>query len=286
MSTQQNSNTWQPDGTFTTSNIFFSNRNPDEEKQTILDWLTPLDFDSQQKEFLEKSLSGTGRWFLESPKYQSWMDRRGQTLFCPGIPKSGKTILTAIVVDRLRERFLDSQTGIAYIYGNLHLQDQLKVGDLLASLLKQLSRYQAPLPSEVGDLYDRHKDRKTLPSLDEILMALHSIARMFSRVFIILDALDECQLSHGLRFLYELDRLQEMCDINILATSRFIPEIVAKFQGKEILEIRGSREDVALYLRYYMEQLPSFVNDNDSLRHEIMEKISYAADGMYVFFKQ
>ena len=59
MSTQQNSNTWQPDGTFTTSNIFFSNRNPDEEKQTILDWLTPLDFDSQQKEFLEKSLSGT-----------------------------------------------------------------------------------------------------------------------------------------------------------------------------------------------------------------------------------
>jgi hypothetical protein len=121
-------------------------QNQGEEKQTILDWLTPIDFALQQKIFLEKSQSGTGQWFLESHQYHSWMGRGGQTLFCPGIPKSGKTILAAIVIDKLREMESnremepDRQFGIAYIYGNFHLQDKQKVGDLLASLLKQLSQ--------------------------------------------------------------------------------------------------------------------------------------------------
>jgi hypothetical protein len=60
---------------------------------------------------------------------------------------------------------------------------------------------------------------------------------------------------------------------------------VDKFKGKDNLEIRASREDVELYLAYHMDQLPSFVKDNDKLRYKIMEKITYAADRMYVLFK-
>jgi Ni2+-binding GTPase involved in maturation of urease and hydrogenase len=60
-----------------------------------------------------------------------------QTLFCPGIPGAGKTILTSIVVENLLTRFKDEPSvKIAYVYCNFRSQDQQRVEDLLASLLK------------------------------------------------------------------------------------------------------------------------------------------------------
>src|SRR5690349_4170224 len=42
---------------------------------------------------------------------------------------------------------------------------------------------------------DQHKKKRTRPSINELLRALQSVAAIFSRVFIIVDALDECQAS-------------------------------------------------------------------------------------------
>jgi hypothetical protein len=48
-------------------------------------------------------------------------------------------------------------------------------------------------------LYNRHKDKRTRPSLDEILGVLQTVAAAYSRIFMIGDALDECQVSDGCR---------------------------------------------------------------------------------------
>jgi hypothetical protein len=107
---------------------------------------------------------------------------------------------------------------------------------------------------------------------------------MYSRVFIIIDALDECQASDGCRtrFLAEVFRLQTKCNGNILVTSRFIPEIISKFDGSELLEIRASKEDIERYLEGHMRELLSFIERNPHLQGEIKTGISDAADGMYV----
>jgi hypothetical protein len=122
----------------------------------------------------------------------------------------GKTILTSIVVDDLYNRFHnDATVGIAYVYCNFRQQDKQKVDHLLASLLKQLAESQPSLPASVRDLYDRHKAKRTQPSLDEISRVLQSVAAIYSRVFLIIDALDECQASDGCRtkFLTEIFNL-------------------------------------------------------------------------------
>ncbi|KAI3320964.1 hypothetical protein HD806DRAFT_537622 [Xylariaceae sp. AK1471] len=74
--------------------------------------------------------------------------------------------------------------------------------------------------------FNRHDANRTRPSLDEILTALQSVAALYSRVFIVVDALDECQVSDGCRmiFLSKIFSLQAKCGPNIFATSRFIPE--------------------------------------------------------------
>ena len=206
-----------------------------------------------------------------------------QVLFCPGIPGAGKTIITSIVVDDLVTRFQDNPNiGIAYIYCNFRRKDEQTIGDLLKCLLKQLAQTRSSLPVSVRDLYERHNRNKTRPSFEDVSRALHSVAAMYSRVFIIVDALDECQVSEGhqSRLLSEILTLQQKCKVNIFATARFIPEIIERLKGHARLEIRAHDEDVRSYLegriwrssRNFLRRLPE----------DIKTKIIKAVDGMYV----
>lgn len=258
----------------------------DQGRQTILDWITPVDYAPQQNDFIARRQEGTGQWLLDSIEFQKWLEADKQTLFCPGIPGAGKTILTSVVVEELNTRSQnDMSIGIAYLYCNYRRKDEQKAEDLLASLLKQLIQGQSFLPDSVKYLYGSHKDKRTRPSFDETSKLLQSIAALYSRVFIIVDALDECQVSDGCRsrFLSEIFALQVKCKVNIFTTSRFIPEIITKFSQSISIEIRASDEDVQRYLEGHIGQLPSVVKRNRQLQDEIKTKISDAVDGMYVF---
>ena len=108
---------------------------------------------------------------------------------------------------------------------------------------------------------------------------------MYSRVFFIVDALDECQASDSCRarFLLELFNLRTQHGANIFATSRFIPEIIDQFKTGISLEIRASTDDVVKYIEGHIAQLPFLVQQNPQLQEEIKIEISEAVDGMYVF---
>ncbi|KAI9832809.1 MAG: hypothetical protein M1819_004029 [Sarea resinae] len=260
-------------------------RQDDQERLTILDWLTPIDYMPQQNDFISRRQEGTGQWLLDSAEYQEWLKSSKRTLFCPGIPGAGKTILTAIVIGDLIEQISgDPDIGIAYIYCNFRRKDEQKLYDLLTSLLKQLAEGQPSLPQEVKDLYDYHGDKRSRPLIGEISKTLRSVIDSYSRVFIIVDALDECEVKGGCRtnFLSELTRLQAQYEVNLFATSRLIPEIQENFKGCMSLEIRASEGDVRRYLNDHMFHLPGFVIRNRELQEEIQSEIVSAVDGMFL----
>jgi hypothetical protein len=257
----------------------------DQDRQTILDWITPIDYALQQSNFISRRQAGTGQWLLDSAEFKAWVETDKRTLFCPGIPGAGKTILTSVVVEELLMRFEnDGNIGIAYLYCNYRQQHEQNLEDLFASLLKQFVQEQPFIPDSVKTLYDRHKDKRTRPSLGEILGVLQTVAAAYSRVFIIVDALDECQISDGCRqrFLLGLVNLQATCRANLFATSRPISSIEKEFEGNSKLEIRASNEDVRRYLEGHMFRLPGFVSQSLELQEEIKTDIVNAVDGMYV----
>lgn len=157
----------------------------------------------------------------------------------------------SIVVNDLSARFSEDRTvGIAYIYCNFRRQEEQTVSNLVASLLEQLAAHQSALPESVKALYNKHGNKRTRPSLNEISIALQSVTTIYSRVFVIVDAVDECQASHGYRnkFLSELFNLQRRYGINILATSRHIPDIIDRFKDNVTLEVRANSGDVERYI--------------------------------------
>jgi Cdc6-like AAA superfamily ATPase len=261
-------------------------RGDDQECQAIIDWLTPANYALQQSDFIARRQEGTREWLLVSNKFQQWLAQNNRTLFCPGIPGAGKTIISSIVIDHLHKIFGNDPTvGIAYLYCNFRQRHEQKSSDLIVSLLKQLVEEQPSIPDVVRNLFSRHKPKRTRPSPDEVLSALHCVTALYSRTFIIIDALDECQVSHEGRgkFLKEIFDLQAKIGVNVFATSRFIREIENKFDKSIRLEIHARDVDVRKYLDSKMENFQSFVLKNPSLQAEIKSTIAKAADGMYVY---
>jgi len=244
------------------------------EKKEILDWLTPTEYGSQQSDYLARRQKGTCQWLLGSEEYQTWLGTSKKTLFCPGIPGAGKTILTSIVVEHLEEKFRgDTTIAIAYVYCDFKLQAKQNTESLLASLLKQLTRGRSSLPESIRSLHNKHKDKKTQPSLDEISAALQSVAALYSRVFIIVDALDECQDACRSKFMSQIFSLQDNSAANLFATSRHIREIKEKFDGRSVLlTISARKEDVEEYLDGHMSELPLLDETNQDIPKETREK--------------
>ena len=250
------------------------------EQSCILDWLSAVDYTLQQSDLLSRCQEGTGQWFLTSEEYKNWLHTRRATLFCPGIPGAGKTICSAILVDDLTTRFGDTpDIGIAYIYCNFNRQDEQTAQELLSSLLKQLSQKRTSVPDAVKDLYKRYKTTSTRPRFDEISKALHSVISTYSDVFIVIDALDECESTCRTRVLDELSKIRAGSGANVFATSR-PTEINGLFEGGSFLEIQAHEDDVRRYLDGNMFRLPGFVSRNTALQEEIMTVISRHVQGM------
>lgn len=232
----------------TDSKVFSANKksvdqlNQLQERQNILDWLTSVDYSTQHNDFLSRRQEGTGQWLLESEQFQKWLDQSTETLFCPGIPGAGKTIVTSIVVEHLSSKFHnDATTAVAYLYCSYKQRQEQRPVDLLASLLKQLAQQQPSLPESVKTLYEHHRDKKNHTSFNEISKTLRSTVGDYSRTFIIIDALDEYQVSNEARkeVLSEIFSLQAKTGANLFSTSRFIPEVTKEFEGSISIEIRA-----------------------------------------------
>jgi hypothetical protein len=73
---------------------------PDQERQTILDWLSPLEFELTQAKLFHEWQDGSGKWFLQSEQFKAWRDGTLDVLWCPGIrePTTYATYLAHVLI--------------------------------------------------------------------------------------------------------------------------------------------------------------------------------------------
>ncbi|KAI3570569.1 hypothetical protein IWW34DRAFT_903503 [Fusarium oxysporum f. sp. albedinis] len=110
----------------------------DQEFRIALEWLCPVDYGAQQSDLIMRRQPDTAKWLLNSPEFRRWLEIPGASMFCPGIPGAGKTIMTAVVVDHLLSSPVFGEgVGIAYIYFNFRRGEEQTFTHLIASLIRQ-----------------------------------------------------------------------------------------------------------------------------------------------------
>jgi hypothetical protein len=77
-----------------------------------------------------------------------------------------------------------------------------------------------------------------------------------------------------------LRSLQSKGNLSLMATSRFIPEVVQQFRLSPILEVRASDADIKRFVTGQIYRLPRCVQRDDELQGVIKDGISAAVDGM------
>jgi fungal STAND N-terminal Goodbye domain/NACHT domain len=256
----------------------------DKRRDKICEWLSSTNFPLQHSDFIAEREAGTGQWFLDSPAFRTWAhgDETTKTLFCQGIPGAGKTVLAAIAIDHLARNEIKDSTGLAYIYCNYKSYGNLRAADLLAAILKQLVRGCKSLPETISTLYQDHEERGTKALLDEISGACSQVCKTFSKVYIVVDALDECSNHDGTRckLLKKLRDLQQHFNVRLLVTSRPDPQIQAEFETSLQCQIEASDADVKHYVTSRIDQLPLFIRKDVELQTLVEDGLAHAVGGM------
>ena len=187
---------------------------------------------------------------------------------------------SSVIVNHLEQTSEDG-TAVACIYCNYKEQNQTTI-NLVASLLQQLIQGQLTLSDDIITIYRRHTRKQTRPSLTEYSELLQSVTRRFSKVFIVVDALDECSVRNGSRgFLSELRKLPP--NIHLLVTSRYTGDIEHEFAEAACLEISALDEDIRKYIETRIKTQPQLIHHikvDPTIRGTILDTIVQKADGM------
>ncbi|KAH8708531.1 hypothetical protein GQ44DRAFT_815540 [Phaeosphaeriaceae sp. PMI808] len=234
-------------------------------QRSLLEWISSSDYPAQQSDIIKRRQEGTGQWFLDAPEVARWLSEAKATLFCPGIPGAGKTMVAAIAIDYVLNSAQNSVYGVGY-----H-----------ACSYPQAARSRRPSAlGLVKRLYEQHVRHATRPSLDDIFSALRDAVAQYPYVFIVVDALDECQRETRRQLLSKLLALQEEADVRLIVTSRFVPDVEDTLRLAIRLEVKASNEDVKQFVVGQIDRLPRCVQRNKASQDLVQEKVVEAVDGM------
>ncbi|KAJ6521467.1 hypothetical protein DFH09DRAFT_939032 [Mycena vulgaris] len=251
-------------------------------RDNIIEWFSPLNFFLRQADIFSARQPGTGEWLLQDELFKTWRSGEGKALWCRGMPGAGKTVLASIVVDDLRESLDNQSTGVAVLYLSHKETEAQSPSTLLAGLWRQLIAGK-PISPLVDRLYSKHRERRTRPSLKEIRGILRRTLSQCSKVFIVVDALDEYPDQQRDILLHSLSSLGPT--VNLMLTSRPHININHIIGNAETLKIKATEDDIRRHVTAEIlrsSRLLRHIEDRPDLREEIQTTIVRQSDGMWV----
>ncbi|KAJ7458308.1 hypothetical protein B0H11DRAFT_1817909 [Mycena galericulata] len=260
-----------------------SSAEPD--RTQIIDWLSPINFFLQHADISQERQEGTGGWLLADPRFQQWESGLRTTLWCHGIPGAGKTVLASMVVDHLTTKFQNENIVVACIYLNHKAAEDQTPAKLLSALWRQLI-----LGRDVGPfakvLYQRCHEKQTRPTSDEVFNILSHTVAEFSKVYIVIDAVDEYPETQRRILMTYLATIGPM--VNLMITSR--PHVIphSTLLNSTTLEICATQDDIQTFVDAQItmsSRLKNHVQTRPELREEIHSKITSTVDGMFLLAK-
>jgi hypothetical protein len=228
-----------------------------------------------------RAIAKTGLWFTDSKEFSTWVTEPGQTLFCPGIPGAGKTLITSVAIAYVRQRFSnDPAIGVAFLYSGESNSTQLCKDGVIHRLLRPFVERGKGLPAARAVL-EKLMDG-TAPSSEELLEALRQVLGRYDRAYIFIDSLHV--VSSPSEIVEAFSSLQ--CALgkpNLFYTSRPVPSVEKLFQRVPTLKIEPTKEDIACVLEAEISAMTDAIRPDEKLMSAMRDMVMDDTDGMWVF---
>ncbi|KAK1585471.1 uncharacterized protein LY79DRAFT_268892 [Colletotrichum navitas] len=269
-------------------------------KSNPVEWLRhvskPLDFEKTHAESfrIAQRTPKAGRWFLKSTEFkEQWCDGSLRKLWCHGIPGTGKTVLSSIVINHLRARFSSNpEIACVFIYFDHRQHQDHCLTKLLCSMILQLSRGAKNLSAKVQEAHSAWRSTQQTPSERDYLKMLKSQAKGFKTIYFVVDALDEC-LDDDLEtntlngFLGVCRELPD--SFKLLFTSRPVSKFRTLIDPGCELPITAHNDDISAYLHSFIESRPQLngivekgCKADPSFRAKALATITDKSHGMFL----
>ena len=249
----------------------------------FLRWIKLADLSSNHNAARKKYEPTTGKSFLESEKFVSWMEGRISSIWVHGIPGAGKTILSSTVINHI-DAACKFDPGMKYAYFYFDFSDPIKqtVNAMLRSLIQQLSI--VDLAPEGESLYQQCGNGTSEPSQELLVETLVSLFQYSNRTFLIVDALDECSKRDDVCDV--ITRIIQAQRVGLLATSRNERDIARSLRRviqnvTSLQEGEGIADDISLHVQRRLQDDVRLREWPPKIRGEIQEALVNGADGMY-----
>ncbi|KAJ6475402.1 ankyrin repeat-containing domain protein [Mycena sanguinolenta] len=231
-------------------------------------WLKPADLAVSDQNASKKKHPGTGKWLLENSfEFSEWIYAPMSFLWLHGISGSGKTVLSSMIIDRIR------QLGVyAFFYFDINSpQQQQTVNNLLCSLVYQLSG-QLSCPA-LSMIWETCQNGGRLPSDSDLLPILKEFGGT-REIYLLVDALDECSERDTL--LEALASIMEakLPQMHLIVTSR--TEVTHSNLAKEVVLVSLEESvcsDIELYVGDELSKMGGYIAKNmDEIRRILLDK--------------
>ncbi|CUS14176.1 unnamed protein product, partial [Tuber aestivum] len=223
-----------------------------EESLRIQSWLSPLEPYRRHQDVRNRRLDGVGDWVLQRNEFESWCESQDSpvnpTLLCYGGQGVGKTYISSLVIDTLREKARGQNIAVLPLYCDYQARkDQLAV-NLIGGLLKQVALGATRIPGEIQSAFEESQQEGgqslRLPDMVKLFV---KVIRPIERVYICVDAVDELLPGDRSGFLRALQKIiQDAPNTRLFITGRpYIRGELDKHlaKGAHVIHIVADRGD-------------------------------------------
>jgi len=186
--------------------------------------------------------------------------------------------VSSLVADRLCDQTRGQNTAVAYFYFDFAAREEQSAASMLGSLLKQIVRGMEVIPEEISRAFREEGmgiggPGPRLPVIVKMLQGITSSLRLF----VCIDALDECATVHRDKLLNSLKLILEKSPhTRILITGRphILGESEKRLAGRVVsMSVGPRKDDVIGYLRARLGEDETPEAMDESLEADILEKI-------------
>lgn len=223
-------------------------------------WLAAPNPTTNYQKALGLRHKGTGLWLLHGKPFTTWKNQRSSFLWLQGKIRTGKIILSSMVVEDLIGNLPSHRDlGVLFFYFNFSDARKQSLEDMLRSLINQLFFRHTNTRAHVQKLHRDLFSQSESPGVKDLQRTFKNMIGSLSVVCIILDTLDECQTRREL-LAWVKHIHAEQKNVQLLVTSRIEQDIesdiMAWATSDKIIAINNNdtKGNISTYIQERLQQ--------------------------------